>query len=37
VNLSEQAISAITKFGGLFIATIGVQLMLNGIKIFLQL
>jgi multiple antibiotic resistance protein len=37
VNLSEQAISVITKFGGLFIATIGVQLMLNGIKIFLQL
>jgi multiple antibiotic resistance protein len=37
VKLSQQAISVVTKFGGLIIATIGVQLMLNGIKIFFQL
>lgn len=37
VKLSQRAISVITKFGGLFIATIGIQLMLNGIKIFFQL
>jgi len=32
MNLSEQTMSLLTKFGGLFVATIGAQLMLNGIK-----
>ncbi len=32
MNFSEQTISLMTKFGGLFVATIGTQLMLNGIK-----
>jgi multiple antibiotic resistance protein len=34
VRLSESAIGIATKFGGLLIATIGIQLMLNGIKTF---
>ncbi len=37
VNLSQQAISLVTKFGGLFVATIGIQLMLRGIKTFFQI
>lgn len=32
MNFSEQTMSLLTKFGGLFVATIGTQLMLNGIK-----
>ena len=35
VRLSESTIGIATKFGGLLIATIGIQLMLNGIKTFL--
>ncbi len=34
VNMSETAIGIATKFGGLIIATIGIQLMLNGIDNF---
>lgn len=34
ISLSDQAISVFTKFGGLLIATIGIQLMLNGIRIY---
>jgi multiple antibiotic resistance protein len=37
VKLSEAAIGIATKFGGLLIATIGIQLMLNGIKTFFSL
>jgi multiple antibiotic resistance protein len=32
MNFSDQTMSLLTKFGGLFVATIGAQLMLNGIK-----
>lgn len=32
MNFSDQTMSLMTKFGGLFVATIGAQLMLNGIK-----
>jgi multiple antibiotic resistance protein len=32
MNFSDQTISLMTKFGGLFVATIGTQLMLSGIK-----
>ncbi len=32
MNFSEQTMSLMTKFGGIFVATIGTQLMLNGIK-----
>jgi small neutral amino acid transporter SnatA (MarC family) len=32
MNFSAQTLSLMTKFGGLFVATIGTQLMLNGIK-----
>jgi multiple antibiotic resistance protein len=32
LNPSERAMTLITKFGGLFVATIGIQLILNGIK-----
>ncbi len=32
MNFSDQTISLLTKFGGLFVATIGIQLMLGGIK-----
>lgn len=32
MNFSDQAMSLLTKFGGLFVATIGAQLMLGGIK-----
>lgn len=31
INLSESAMKVFTKFGGLLVATIGIQLMLNGI------
>lgn len=31
INLSESAMKIATKFGGLLVATIGIQLMLNGI------
>lgn len=34
VNLSENAMQVATKFGGLLITTIGIQLMLNGIDNF---
>jgi multiple antibiotic resistance protein len=37
LNPSQQAINVLTKFGGLFVATIGTQLFLNGIKTFFQL
>ena len=37
VNLSESAIGIATKFGGLLIATIGIQLMLNGIDRFFEI
>lgn len=36
LNLSERAMSLITKFGGLFIATIGIQLILNGLQTFYE-
>ena len=36
-KLSERTMNIVTKFGGLLIATIGVQLALNGIKHFFQL
>ena len=32
MNFSDQTTSLLTKFGGLFVATIGTQLMLDGIK-----
>lgn len=32
MSFSKQTMSLMTKFGGLFVATIGAQLMLNGIK-----
>uniref|UniRef100_J2A471 UPF0056 membrane protein n=2 Tax=Streptomyces auratus AGR0001 TaxID=1160718 RepID=J2A471_9ACTN len=32
VNLSPQCAALMTRFGGLFVATIGIQLMLGGIK-----
>ena len=32
INISERGMSLMTKFGGLFIATIGIQLILNGLK-----
>lgn len=34
INISERGMSLMTKFGGLFIATIGIQLILNGLKEF---
>jgi len=37
LKLSESAINIATKFGGLLIATIGIQLMLGGIKTFFGL
>ena len=37
VNLSENAMQIATKFGGLLIATIGIQLMLNGIDTFFEI
>jgi MarC family membrane protein len=37
VKLSDAAIGIVTKFGGLLIATIGIQLMLGGIKTFFAL
>ena len=32
MNFSAQTMSIVTKFGGIFVATIGTQLMLSGIK-----
>jgi multiple antibiotic resistance protein len=37
VNLSERAMQIATKFGGLLITTIGIQLMLNGINTYFEL
>jgi MarC family membrane protein len=37
INLSESAMKVFTKFGGLLVATIGIQLMLNGIVNFFEL
>jgi multiple antibiotic resistance protein len=37
INLSESAMRIFTKFGGLLVATIGIQLMLNGIVKFFGL
>lgn len=37
VNLSENAMRIATKFGGLLITTIGIQLMLNGINTFFEI
>lgn len=37
INLSESGMKIFTKFGGLLIATIGIQLMLNGIVKFFGL
>jgi len=37
MNFSERTIGIVTRFGGLFIATIGVQLMLGGIQKFFDL
>ena len=37
VNLSENAMQIATKFGGLLIATIGIQLLLNGIDTFFEI
>jgi multiple antibiotic resistance protein len=37
VNLSENAMQIATKFGGLIIATIGIQLLLNGIDTFFEI
>ena len=34
INLSESAMGIFTKFGGLLVATIGIQLMLNGLATF---
>lgn len=36
-KISDRTMNIITKFGGLIIATIGIQLALNGIKSFFQL
>lgn len=36
-KISSQAISVVTKFGGLLIATIGAQLALSGIKSFFEM
>lgn len=36
-RLSDRAIGIFTRFGGLVVATIGVQLAFNGIKIFFEL
>jgi MarC family membrane protein len=32
INLSEQGMALVTKFGGLFVATIGIQLILSGLQ-----
>jgi len=32
VNLSERGMALLTKFGGLFVATIGIQLILSGLQ-----
>jgi multiple antibiotic resistance protein len=32
INLSERGMSLLTKFGGLFVATIGIQLILSGLQ-----
>jgi multiple antibiotic resistance protein len=37
LNLSESAMGIFTKFGGLLVATIGIQLMLNGLVTFFGL
>lgn len=37
LNLSESAMKIATKFGGLIVATVGIQLMLNGIVTFFGL
>ena len=37
INLSESAMKVFTKFGGLLVATIGIQLMLNGIVNFFSI
>jgi len=37
LRLSDQAMAIFTKFGGLLVATVGIQLMLNGIKTFFGL
>ena len=37
VNLSERGMQIATKFGGLLITTIGIQLMLNGIDTFFEI
>ena len=37
VNLSENAMQIATKFGGLLITTIGIQLLLNGIDTFFEI
>jgi multiple antibiotic resistance protein len=37
LNLSESAIAIVTRLGGLFIATIGVQLMLGGIDRYFEI
>ncbi|MFF0065952.1 MarC family protein [Streptomyces sp. NPDC005279] len=37
VNLSAQGTAILTRFGGLFVATIGIQLMLGGIKTYFGL
>lgn len=37
INLSESAMKVFTKFGGLLVATVGIQLMLNGIVNFFEL
>jgi multiple antibiotic resistance protein len=37
VNLSDATIAIVTRFGGLLIATIGVQLMLGGIRTFFKI
>ena len=37
INISEKTMGIVTRFGGLFIATVGVQLMLGGIQTFFGL
>ena len=37
MNLSKQTMSLLSRFGGLFIATIGAQLILGGIKSYFEL
>jgi multiple antibiotic resistance protein len=32
INLSDQALALVTRLGGLFVATIGIQLVLNGLR-----